>query len=491
MTEFSEARLAGIRAALSHPIIDGDGHIVEFMPAVRDEIVAVAGEEIAKQLDGIFDAGRMAREFDIETRRKLGLYRMSWWALPAENTLDRATSMLPNLLYDRMPELGLDFAVAYPTFGLTVTALDDADTRRAVARAFNRYYAESFSGCGRRLTPAAIIPMHTPEEAIEELNHAVVELSLRAVVLGGPVLRPLPGANEARAARWVDSFGPDDPTAYDAVWQHCLDLGVSPTFHSSAMGWGSRVSLTNYVFNHIGNFATAGEATCRSLFLAGVPHRFPTLPFAFLEGGVAWGANLYSDLIGHFEKRGAHTIGGLDPSKIDRKQITELFQRYGGEAYQRNLNQLDRALSHLADPDEDLSQIDEFRHCGLRSTDDIRRVFNDQFYFGCEADDPMNCTAFDTDRNPLGARLQAVFSSDIGHWDVPDMRGVLCEAYEMVESGLVSEDDFKRFTFSNAASLLTATNPDFFAGTEVENAVKEHVEGSARRRAESRREPGT
>ena len=71
------------------------------------------------------------------------------------------------------------------------------------------------------------------------------------------------------------------------------------------------------------------------------------------------------------------------------------------------------------------------------------------------------------------------------------MRGVLCEAYEMVESGLVSEDDFKRFTFSNAASLLTATNPDFFAGTEGENAVKEHVEGSARRRAESRRDPGT
>ena len=37
--------------------------------------------------------------------------------------------------------------------------------------------------------------------------------------------------------------------------------------------------------------------------------------------------------------------------------------------------------------------------------------------------------------NPFGARLKAIFSSDIGHWDVPDMTEVLEEAYEMVEHG--------------------------------------------------------
>ena len=36
--------------------------------------------------------------------------------------------------------------------------------------------------------------------------------------------------------------------------------------------------------------------------------------------------------------------------------------------------------------------------------------------------------------------MKAVFSSDIGHWDVPDMREVVEEAYEMVEHEMMSGD---------------------------------------------------
>ena len=45
----------------------------------------------------------------------------------------------------------------------------------------------------------------------------------------------------------------------------------------------------------------------------------------------------------------------------------------------------------------------------------------------CEADDPTNAFAFDTRVNPLSARINAMFASDIGHWDVPDFREVLPE----------------------------------------------------------------
>ena len=74
--------------------------------------------------------------------------------------------------------------------------------------------------------------------------------------------------------------------------------------------------------------------------------------------------------------------------------------------------------------------------------------------------------------------MQAIFSSDIGHWDVPDMRNVLLEAHEMVDDGRVSAEDFRRFSFSNVASLFAGTNPDFFSGTAVEAAVKEEQVGS-------------
>ena len=94
------------------------------------------------------------------------------------------------------------------------------------------------------------------------------------------------------------------------------------------------------------------------------------------------------------------------------------------------------------------------------------------FYFGCEADDPLNATAFQTRMNPFGARLGAIFSSDIGHWDVPDMSHVLAEAYELVEKDILTERDFEDFVFTNPAALWTGMNPDFFNGTVVEDAIK-------------------
>jgi hypothetical protein len=41
----------------------------------------------------------------------------------------------------------------------------------------------------------------------------------------------------------------------------------------------------------------------------------------------------------------------------------------------------------------------------------------------------------------------------------------------MVEKGFVTEQDFREFTFTNAAMLHTRNNPAFFKGTVVEQAV--------------------
>jgi hypothetical protein len=60
-----------------------------------------------------------------------------------------------------------------------------------------------------------------------------------------------------------------------------------------------------------------------------------------------------------------------------------------------------------------------------------------------------------------------MFSSDIGHWDVPDMREVLEEAYELVEHGHADEADFRDFVFTNPVRLHTGLNEQFFAGTSV------------------------
>jgi len=46
----------------------------------------------------------------------------------------------------------------------------------------------------------------------------------------------------------------------------------------------------------------------------------------------------------------------------------------------------------------------------------------------------MNATAFGKG-NPFGAKLNAIFSSDIGHFDVIDFRDPLPQAHELVEKG--------------------------------------------------------
>ncbi len=465
---------AAVRARVGHPIIDSDGHAVEFARALFDCVAEVGGRAIVDRLRRLLPA--TFGTLSAQQRREQHLWRGPWWALPAENTLDLATATLPKLLYERLDEIGLDFTVLYPSLALVFPDFDDEEVRRAACRGANLYFSRYFREFSDRMAPVASIPMHTPAEAIAELEYAVGELGLKAVVMPSYVRRPLaaPGPEHPQAARftgWIDTFCLDSEHDYDPVWAKCVELGIAPTFHSLSMGIGFRASVSNYMYNHIGHFAASGEALCKALFMGGVTRRFPTLKFAFLEGGVGWGAGLYADLIGHWEKRNAERVQRYNPARIDRELFLDLCQRYGGKLVEERLGPRSLTLP-VADQGADLSSRDDWSRCGIESAGDIRDLFIPHFYFGCEADDPMNATAFDTRRNPFGARLNAIFSSDIGHWDVPDMREVTHEAYELVDHGLISAEDFRRFVFENPARMWLGMNPDFFKGTAVEQAAR-------------------
>jgi hypothetical protein len=85
--------------------------------------------------------------------------------------------------------------------------------------------------------------------------------------------------------------------------------------------------------------------------------------------------------------------------------------------------------------------------------------------------------------NPYGASLNPMFGSDIGHFDVEDMRGVLEEAHELVDRGLMSQEDFRRFALENAVRLHGGMNEDFFKGTKVEAEAKIILTGDEAHRA--------
>ena len=480
-------KAAEIRAGLSHPIIDADGHFVELAPLLNEEMLTyleeMGGREVRDRYasdTGLTDTSTVLANHP--GAKGVGWKAMpSWWGWATQNTRDRATAHLPALLYERLDEIGIDFTILYPSMTLSYLEIADDELIGLRCRAANRALANLFAPYGDRTTVGALVPMLDPKLAAEELEYAVRELGFKTAVFAGHARRPTGGPTSADAASdgayRLDTFGVDSAYDYDPLWAKCVELGVAPVFHSSLQSHRVTRSATSYVYNHIGGLAASHESLCKSLFLSGVTHRFPTLRFGFLEGGVAWACSLLGDLVGHWEKRNARTIRSLDPDLLDVDALMALFEQYGDERVRAGLAEL---RAYFARPSARPEQLDEFAAAALDSVADLVGRFVPNFYFGCEADDRLVSWAFAEQVNPAGARLRPIFGSDISHWDVPDMTEPVEEAYELVEDGLIGEREFSELMFLNPARLHAGMNPNFFAGTVCEKAVRDAL--SAERR---------
>ncbi len=462
---------------LKHPIIDADGHWAEFLPLMREEFRRIGGDTAVEALELASQRIPNSLAMSVAERRRRRMGQEGFWFLPTKNTLDRATAMLPRLLYERLDDLGLDFCVIYPTAGLGYFRLPSERLRRALCRAYNVFTAEQFRPFNDRIIPAAIIPMYTPEEAIDELEFASRQLGYKVTMMGGLIRRPIPALVEehpeaSKFVEWYDVIGIDSEHDYDPVWQKCRELRIAPSFHNGARSILLRNSPSNFCYNHIGHFASAGEAMAKALFIGGVTRRFPDLNFAFLEGGVGWACSLYADLIGHWDKRNREGLENTNPARLDQPLLLALAEKYGPPKVAEAVRRGD-GLDDNGNGTGGVEDLDDFSRCQIARKEDIRDLFVPRFYFGCEADDPINAWAFNRRANPMGARLNAIFSSDIGHMDVPDMTEVVPEAYELVEHGLLTDDDFQDFMFDNAVRFWGEVNPDFFKGTVVEKAAAE------------------
>jgi predicted TIM-barrel fold metal-dependent hydrolase len=479
MTTHAHLDARTLRSRLSHPVIDADGHWIEYNPVMREEFRRIGGAAAEEALALATSRVPNSLKLSLEERRRRRVGQEAFWGSPSENVVDRATAMLPRMLYERLDDLGIDFCVVYPTAGLSFHRMQDTRLRRAICRAYNVFTAEQFKGLSDRVIPASIIPMYTPEEAIEELEFTTRQLGYKVAMVGGLMRRKVRALEEenpqaSSVVDWYDVVGLDSDHDYDPVWQKCLDLKVAPSFHNGARSILLRNSPSNFCFNHIGHFASAGHAVAKAMFFGGVTRRFPQLNFAFLEGGVGWACMLYADLIGHWEKRNRGALEHTNPDKLDVGRLLQFTEKYGNPAM---VDAVRKREGLEGDSHSTLSggveNLDDYFRCQIQKKEDIKDLFIPRFYFGCEADDPVNAWAFKREANPMGARLNAIFSSDIGHFDVPDMAAVVPEAYELVEDGLIDDNDFRDFMFANAVRFWGEVNPDFFKGTAVEKQAAE------------------
>lgn len=493
LTPAQASRSLAVKTGLDYPVIDTDVHVNDYNPALEEYVQQYGGGELVDALRKVLGSrfktrsnGKDWYQQTQEERRYYRTLRAPWWARVTRNTLDLATYTLPELLAERLSEQGADYSVLFPNDVLA--PLGAGKHRQALHRAINHFHADLYGKYSDRLTPVAGIPLHTPEEGIEELEFAVKTLGLKVINIAGGVRRPVPAVADkypsahhpdvAKYAHYTDFYGIDSDYDYDPFWAKVVELGVPVTTHYGSQGWTGRHSVSNYMFNHIGHFADGSEAFAKALFFGGVTKRFPGLRVALLEGGADWGANVFTHLIDRWEKRNRVAVQNYNPANADLDLLENLFQRYGqdfikGRKLDKNTLLLDSlgvsAFPHSREPNAE--ELDDFALAGIESPEDIKKQWADSFYFGAESDDRTVAVAFNEKLNPLGVKTKAIWSSDIGHWDVPDLTEPLAESWALVEQGVISEDDFKALVFGNPYRFYTEANPNFFAGTSIEKKL--------------------
>ena len=125
-------------------------------------------------------------------------------------------------------------------------------------------------------------------------------------------------------------------------------------------------------------------------------------------------------------------------------------------------------------PEQDVDLLDEFAAVGIEQAEDIRELFVGAVLLRVRGRRPADGRPRSTRRPTRSARgFNAMFGSDISHWDVPEMADVLGEAYEMVEHDLFTDADLRDFVFTNPVRFYTRRQP---------RLLRRHRRGGRRRR---------
>ena len=206
--------------------------------------------------------------------------------LPAYKDRDARVALLD--------EQGVEAAVLFPTFGVTVEnlMLDDVELSYASLRSFNRWLVDDWGWAYQgRLFSAALLSLLDCQEAVRELDRVLAE--------GARVIHLRPGPAAGRS--------PADPH-YDPFWARVEEAGVPVAFHISESGYnelfaGAWGESANPSVREQSAFQWAvfhGDRPIMDTLTALIFHnlfgRFPGLRVMSVENGSGWVSYLLSNM---------------------------------------------------------------------------------------------------------------------------------------------------------------------------------------------------
>ena len=302
------------------PVVDGDGHVLEprdlwerELPAkFRDVAIKVTWNEATQKEDQWVNGNCIVP----------GLATCNGWARLPRSVRDnpvglRWEDLTPAGLFgpDRVAELdrdGIDTSVLYPSLGLGIGGITDAEHAVLACRIYNDWLAEYCSAGPGRLVGVGAIPMQDPVGAAREAERCVRELGFHGVFI-----RPNPCG---------DLFAHDP--VYDQLWETVQGLGVPVGLHPAGFPdtfgaartygalWQGITPLGKVI-----NFMIDVVTTFTMMIAAGVLDRFPALKLIVLESGVGW-LPWWLDKMDHWnEARLAGPSIALKPSEYVTRQI--------------------------------------------------------------------------------------------------------------------------------------------------------------------------
>ncbi len=236
---------AEIRARLPHPVVDGDGHLIEYLPALagylREEGVDPAGPTMQRLLPGRFGprpglVRGLRRRAGPPPHRPAAVVGRAGAPTPGTSPPPCSPACCTSAsTSSASTSASSTRAWASPSCTWRTPTSGPAPAGRSTGTAPSRSRPTATASC-----PVAAIPMHTPDEAVAELDEAVTHSGSRPC--SWPATSSAPSravsADAAPWARWIDTYGIDSPYDYDPVWARCRDLGWPSRSTRGSIGLG-------------------------------------------------------------------------------------------------------------------------------------------------------------------------------------------------------------------------------------------------------------
>jgi predicted TIM-barrel fold metal-dependent hydrolase len=304
-----------VRAQLEPRFVSADSHVTEpadlwcerLDRALRDRAPRVvrdyAGDRYLFVAPGVrpfaiatgFGAGKQGDELKRHLHRGYEAARRGGWD-PAARISDQDAD-------------GVSCEVLYPTHGMRLFGLPDADLQGACFRVYNDWICEFATYDRLRLVPLALIPLYDVDVGVRELERVAERRAGGAMIGGAPPEGAAPYGDRKYDRFWAAAAALRLP-----VSMHCITTERAPT------------SISPYV-----QYLDVIHDVQRSLaeiVCDGVLERFPSLTIVSAENDCGWMPHFFHRLDHAHEKFGKYAARPLPepPSSYLRRQVYATFQ---------------------------------------------------------------------------------------------------------------------------------------------------------------------